>query len=372
MTAALFWRYMMSERKDVPFTNEHFIAFCEKMVGQPYWYGTCVYKCTQSILNSKTAQYPSHYGSGRTSRYKEDIAQKKVCSDCVGLIKGYMWSDGGVGVIESIGTDKTFTRKYGANKCPDKSANGMFEYAKSKGCAWGTMDTLPEVPGLALCSDGHIGVYVGNGYAVEARGFSYGCVKTKVASRNWTHWCQLPFIDYGNEISSTPPMVTDVPLGSRLLMKDMTGSDVKELQEALIRLGYSLPLYGADGDFGNETEKALKAFQKAERLTVDGKYGDKSHAALMDALADDETNDTAPVPEAPGQEEPNPAPQKVIIVSSNGKVNIRKGNGTNYARITQVRSGTVLGYVATAANGWYAVVVNGQVGWVSGQYAKKE
>lgn len=75
MTAALFWRYMMSERKDVPFTNEHFISFCEKMVGQPYWYGTCVYKCTQSILNSKTAQYPSHYGSGRTSRYKEDIAQ---------------------------------------------------------------------------------------------------------------------------------------------------------------------------------------------------------------------------------------------------------------------------------------------------------
>lgn len=32
----------MSERKDTPFTNEHFIAFCEKMVGQPYWYGTCV------------------------------------------------------------------------------------------------------------------------------------------------------------------------------------------------------------------------------------------------------------------------------------------------------------------------------------------
>lgn len=96
------------------------------------------------------------------------------------------------------------------------------------------------------------------------------------------------------EISSTPPMVTDVPLGSKLLMKDMTGSDVKELQEALTLLGYSLPLYGADGDFGNETEKALKAFQKTESLTMDGKYGDKSHAALMDALADDETGDTAP------------------------------------------------------------------------------
>ena len=30
----------MSERINTPFTNEHFVAFCEKMVGQPYWYGS--------------------------------------------------------------------------------------------------------------------------------------------------------------------------------------------------------------------------------------------------------------------------------------------------------------------------------------------
>ena len=94
-------------------------------------------------------------------------------------------------MVESIGTDKTFSSKYGGNGCPDKSANGMFSYAKSKGCAWGTMDSLPELPGIALCMDGHVGVYVGDGYAVEERGFNYGCVKTKVASRKWTHWFQL-------------------------------------------------------------------------------------------------------------------------------------------------------------------------------------
>ena len=27
----------MAERKDTPFTGEHFAAWCEKMVGQPYW-----------------------------------------------------------------------------------------------------------------------------------------------------------------------------------------------------------------------------------------------------------------------------------------------------------------------------------------------
>ena len=278
----------MPDRINTPLTNEHFAAFCQSMVGQPYWYGTCVYKCTESLRSRKAAQYPSHYGSSRTSRYKDDISKKKVCADCVGLIKGYCWTGGGKGVIESIGTDKTYSSTYGGNGCPDKSANGMFSYAKSKGCSWGTMDSMPEVPGIALRSDGHVGVYIGGGYAVEERGFSYGCVKTRVKDRSWTHWYFLPFIDYG-EASNVKPPQTEYALGSRLLTKGTEGNDVKQLQEHLLKLGYSLPKYGADGDFGSETEAAVRAFQKAESLEVDGKYGEKSHAALMDALsADDE------------------------------------------------------------------------------------
>ena len=160
----------MQDRINTPLTNEHFAAFCQSMVGQPYWYGTCVYKCTESLRSRKAAQYPSHYGSSRTSRYRDDISKKKVCADCVGLIKGYCWTGGGKGVIESIGTDSTYASSYGANDCPDKSANSMFTYAKNKGCAWGTMDSLPEVPGIALRSDGHVGVYIGGGYAVEEIG----------------------------------------------------------------------------------------------------------------------------------------------------------------------------------------------------------
>lgn len=134
------------------------------------WYGTCVYKASTSVLNSKTRQYPSHYGSSRTSRYKKDIANKQVVSDCVGGCKGYAWTNGGQGVLESIGTDQKYTSKYGSNGCPDKSASGMFSYCKSKGMDWGTIDTLPEIVGLALFTDGHIGYYVGEGYAVEWRG----------------------------------------------------------------------------------------------------------------------------------------------------------------------------------------------------------
>ena len=234
------------------------------------------------------------------------------------------------------------------------------------------MDSLPEVPGIALRSDGHVGVYVGGGYAVEERGFSYGCVKTRVKDRSWTHWYFLPFIDYGEAGNVKPPQ-TEYALGSRLLTKGTEGNDVKQLQEHLLKLGYSLPKYGADGDFGSETEAAVRAFQKAEGLEVDGKYGEKSHAALMDALsADDEAPEPPAQPEDGGEENDaeKPVGSQVVIVSEGGKVNIRVGNGTQYGRITQLAPGTTLDYVATAQNDWNAVVVNARVGWVSGEYSR--
>ena len=49
---------------------------------------------------------------------------------------------GGVGVLEAIGTDSTFTSKYGSNGCPDKGATSMFTYAKNKGMDWGVIGTL--------------------------------------------------------------------------------------------------------------------------------------------------------------------------------------------------------------------------------------
>ena len=42
---------------------------------------------------------------------------------------------------------------------------------------------------------------------------------------------------------------------------------------------------------------------------------------------------------------------------------------TDYGRITAVADETLLEHVATAANGWHAVKVSGQVGWVSGKYS---
>lgn len=63
---------------------------------------------------------------------------------------------------------------------------------------------------------------------------------------------------------------------SRILKKAsplMKGDDVKALQRALIGKGYSCGGSGADGEFGNNTESAVKRFQKSTGLAVDGKAG---------------------------------------------------------------------------------------------------
>ena len=58
------------------------------------------------------------------------------------------------------------------------------------------------------------------------------------------------------------------------------------------------------------------------------------------------------------------------VMITGGSVYVRVGNGTNYRAITTVNAGMTFDHVATARNGWNAIAVNGQVGWVSGKYSK--
>ena len=67
---------------------------------------------------------------------------------------------------------------------------------------------------------------------------------------------------------------------SRILKKGCEGGDVKELQRRLIEAGHSCGSKGADGDFGSGTEKAVRAFQKVKKLTIDGVVGKNTVTAL--------------------------------------------------------------------------------------------
>ena len=75
-------------------------------------------------------------------------------------------------------------------------------------------------------------------------------------------------------------------LGDRILSRGMMGSDVEDLQKALLALGYVLPGYGADGDFGAETEAALLEFQRDYKIEVDGIFGPESYRTMAAALAE--------------------------------------------------------------------------------------
>lgn len=65
-----------------------------------------------------------------------------------------------------------------------------------------------------------------------------------------------------------------------LLRNGDRGSKVTELQRKLMAAGFDLPQWGADGVFGDETEKALRDFQKTTGILVDGIFGPQSKQAL--------------------------------------------------------------------------------------------
>ena len=66
-----------------------------------------------------------------------------------------------------------------------------------------------------------------------------------------------------------------------LLVKGMKSDAVKAMQQLLLAKGYELPRYGADGEYGEETENALLLFQEDMNLTPNAKCGPDEWCALL-------------------------------------------------------------------------------------------
>ena len=69
------------------------------------------------------------------------------------------------------------------------------------------------------------------------------------------------------------------------LKKGDKGNDVMKLQQDLIKLGYNLEPYGADGSFGAKTETTVLKFQKDHGLKVDGIAGPATQSKIAELLA---------------------------------------------------------------------------------------
>lgn len=144
-----------------------------------YVWGTYGTVLDKAFLESKIEQYPNEVG-GKEEFIRANWLGKRT-ADCIGLIKGYSWYD-----VES---QKTILI---SNGMPDIGADTMYENATEKG----TIDTIPEIPGLTVWKSGHIGVYIGNGQVVEAYGTTTGVIRSQLADGGWTHWLKIPYITY--------------------------------------------------------------------------------------------------------------------------------------------------------------------------------
>jgi len=162
-------------------TNTGLVAFCKTALntGTGYVYGTIGQICTTDLLDQCAARYPDPNLAGGEMRTVGEKWLGKRVTDCIGLIKYYVMST-------QYGANPVYVAKY------DQSANATFNNATSKG----VISTIPEIPGLLLHMDGHVGVYIGNGEVIEARGTVYGVVKTQLNSRPWTYWYKSTWITY--------------------------------------------------------------------------------------------------------------------------------------------------------------------------------
>lgn len=259
-------------------TNTGLVAYAKAQLGLPYWYGTFGQTGTASLLESKARQYPSFYTSARLANARKQYGKR--VHDCVGLIKGYLWS-----------ANNTATPKYNASQ--DVSANRMRSLCKESG----KMNSLPEIAGVLVFMDGHVGIYEGNGNVIECTvNFGGGVVRTKLSQRKWTSWGKCPFITYEatkNTATATKPAKKPVTSSQSTAKKENSflpsrgyfkrgdeGENVKKINDFYYNVfpSYEKALKrdkeDVKGDlFGVNTEAWTKEFQKRTGLEADGYIG---------------------------------------------------------------------------------------------------
>ena len=155
-------------------------------------------------------------------------------------------------------------------------------------CSGVTTDFSNIQVGEVVWMPGHIGVYIGNGLAVEATpiwkdGVQITAVhnigkKSGYNGRYWTKHGKLPYVTYEATQENKTGVCT---VNVNMLFKGSKGAQVKALQTLLIGYGYNCGGYGADGDFGNGTYNSVVQYQKANGLEVDGIVGTNTWNKLL-------------------------------------------------------------------------------------------
>lgn len=236
----------------------------------------------------------------------------------------------------------------------------------------------------------HTAMYCGNGKEVEAsineKGTAHGGQPGDQTGKEflirsyrnypWTHVLRYT----GGEATQTTER--------NYLMKGDTGAAVKTMQLMLIELGYSCGSSGADGDFGTNTDKALKKFQKANGLEVDGKYGSASKAKLIALYnAKKATSESGNKTGTTGFNIP-PFKAGQVYTTVVDSLRVRSGAGTNYSAkkwqdltanarehaytTGELKKGTAVTCIATKQDSYGNVWMQIPSGWIAAYYSKQK
>lgn len=250
-----------------------------------YMYAAYLWQVTDESIRIKAAQNLQGWYTKAHIEGLRAVANRTPPvwgADCVNLTEGILWG---------WGSDLSKLKGgaiHASNGVPDTNANGMIQLCRDVSTDFSTIEI-----GEGLWIEGHWGLYVGGGFAIECTGrWKNGVQRTAVLNigkragyegRYWTKHGKLPWVQYAGQPDQVE--AEKIALGSRVIKKGTQGTDVRELQEMLIALGYPLPTYGADGDAGKETITALKRFQTHAGLEADGEAGPMTIAAMRSASA---------------------------------------------------------------------------------------
>ena len=251
-------------------------------VGWPYVFGAWGAECTVSERKKRLSYNPSHT-TIRTSCKAFDG----------GTCKGCKWYPDGkrVRCFDCRGFTNWVLKQYGFD-LQGQGATSQWNTA-ANWCAKGKVeDGIPDgvLVNLFIDKNGtksHTGFYY-NGDTCEC---SSGVQHFHPMKKNrWTHWAVAKCFEKeyngihqnpAENATITPTKPSVDKLSYPTIRRGDRGEKVRIMQGLLKELGYDIGSAGVDGDFGSATETALKKFQRANGLSVDGVCGPKTWAALL-------------------------------------------------------------------------------------------
>lgn len=219
--------------------------FAASKLGCGYVYGATGWICSKARREQQAQQYPEYAENILGVCAKWDGLQ---CYDCAQLTR---YAAKAAGVALPSGATSQWRSSVWERK--------------------GEIAALPEEPGILLYRQSgdkmqHTGVYVGDGYVVEARGSSQGVIRSALASYPWTHWAKVKIEEGaggGMETELYKATVTKIPgaKGETVNLRDAPGGDridrvpfgavlpVYEEQDGWLCVGYNGASGWMDGSF---------------------------------------------------------------------------------------------------------------------------